>query len=171
MRRLCIWSLPPAVAMLMASSCSHMDLPPSRTVYNDAVTLVSLRTDPKSGEFGHSHPARLTSEQMRIVLSGIQVQARKDPILSLVTGKPEPVPAFSVEEVRTLAPALSRALDMASPREVITFYRRVSDETVGLGFTTGGLFVEHRAVYFILANHRNRPSDGMGHAQAVTYEF
>jgi hypothetical protein len=171
MKRICVRSVYPAVGMLIALSCSHMDLSASRVVYNDAVTLVSLRADSKSGEFGHSHPGRLTTEQMRIVLNGIRVQDRKDPLLSLVTGKPDPVPAFSVEEIRTLAPALSKALELVGPKELVTFYRRVSDESVGLGFTTGGLFVEHRALYFILANHRNRPSDGMGHAQAVTYEF
>jgi hypothetical protein len=148
-----------------------MDVPAPRIVFNDAVTVVGLRADSKSGEFGHSHPARMTTEQMRVVLNGIRVQDRKDPILSLVTGTPDPVPAFSVAEIRTLAPALSKALEIANPKELVTFYRRVSDETVGLGFTTGGCFVEHRALYFVLANHRNRPSDGMGHAQAVTYEF
>ncbi len=170
----CFRAMAASAAGLMAGSlmsCNSVQLPPPRPVYKDAMTVVELRSDPRAGDPGHSHPFRLPPERLMAVLSGIHVQMRGDPIISLITGKPEPVPAFSREEVLALAPALSQALETASPGELVTFYRRVSDRTLGLGFTSGGLFVEHQALCFILANHRNRPSDAMSHTQAITYEI
>lgn len=143
-------------------------LPPPQVVYHDALTAVQLRADPRA-EYGHSHPAVISPEQMTQILDGVRVQNRRDPLLSLMTGQPEAIPAFSTGEIRDLAPQLSKALAMATPQELVTFYRRVSDSEVGLGVTSGGLFVQEGNLFFILANHRNRPSDVM--SQAVTYEL
>ena len=106
---------------------------------------------------------------MTTLLRGIRVQNRPDPILGLVTGRPETMTAFSSNEIDVLAPQLSDALASAGPRELVTFYRRVSDAGIGLGVTSGGLFVQDHYLYFVLANYRNRPADVM--SQAVTYEI
>lgn len=155
------------VGLLLGSAIACSSLPPPRAVYRDLSTAVELRADPQAG-LGHSHPVTITPEQMTRILSGVRVQKRGDPILSAVTGQPEVVPAFSAAEVQALAPHLSHALAMASPQELVTFYRRYSDASLGLGITSGGLFVQDHALYLILANYRNRPSDVM--SQAVTYE-
>lgn len=145
-------------------------LPPPRSVHRDSLTAIELRADPQAGS-GHSHPATVTSTQMRTILKGMRVQKRGDPIVSLVTGEAEAMPAFSATEVEALAPRLSQALSMALPGEIVTFYRRYSDANVGLAVTSGGLFLRDHYVYLILANHRNRPSDVMGHSQAMVYEI
>jgi hypothetical protein len=72
-------------------------------------------------------------------------------------------------EIQTLAPQLSRALAQARPEELVTFYRRVSDATVGLAITSGGLFVRGDQLYFVLANDRTLPSEGMN--QNMVYEL
>ncbi len=145
-------------------------LPPPRTVYQDPLTAIQLRVDRQAGQ-GHHHPATIPAAQMARILDGIRVQKRGDPILSLVTGQPEIVPAFSSAEIQTLAAPLSHALTMASPQELVTFYRRYSDTNVGLAVTSGGLFVQDQHVYIILANARNRPADVMGHSQAFAHEI
>lgn len=106
---------------------------------------------------------------MAQILFGIRVKKRGDPLVSIVTGQPEVLQAFSNAEVEALAPALSRALAVATSQELVTFYRRYADATLGLGVTSGGLFLEGHQLYFVLANFRNRPSDVL--SQAVTYEF
>lgn len=111
----------------------------------------------------------MTSGRIAQILFGIRVKKRGDPIIGIVTGQPEGLQAFSNAEVEALAPALSRALAVATPQEMVTFYRRYSDANLGLGVTSGGLFLEGHQLYFVLANFRNRPSDVL--SQAVTYEF
>lgn len=147
------------------SSCASG--PPPRTVYQDSLTTVQLREEQRT-EQSYSHPVSVTDAQMRELLSGIRVQKRGEIIMNIVTGEPDVVSAFQQGEVQALAPQLSQALGMATPKEIVTFYRRVSDGNIGLVVTSGGLFVSEQNVYFILANHRNRPSDVMG--QAVSYE-
>lgn len=143
-------------------------VPDPRLAYQDQTTMVQLRNDPQAGS-GHSHPSTVTVERMTQVLRGVRVQRRGDPILSLVTGKSEELPAFSSAEIQILAAALSQALAVASPYEMVTFYRRNSEGNGGVGSTSGGLFMEGHQLYFVLANFRNRPSDVM--SQAVSYEF
>jgi len=154
----------------LVSVVACASLPPPRVIHRDPMTAIELRADSQAGN-GHSHPATVTSTQMRAVLSGIRVQRRGDPIFSLVTGEAEVGPAFSSTEVEALAPRLSQAFSMASPQEIVTFYRRYSDTNVGLAVTSGGLFVRDHFLYLILANHRNRPSDAMGHSQAMVHEI
>jgi hypothetical protein len=50
---------------------------------------------------------------------------------------------------------------MAKPEEVATFYRRISDQSTGLAFTTGGMFLRGDELYFVLANYRQGPADAM----------
>jgi len=143
-------------------------LPATRLVYQDQMTQVQVRNDRLAGS-GHSHPAVVTAGRVAQILFGIRVKKRGDPIIGILTGQAEEVQAFSNQEVEALAPALSRALAIATPQEIITFYRRYSDAGQGLGVTSGGLFLEGHQLYFVLANFRNRPSDVL--SQAVVYEF
>lgn len=154
------------VTALVLSACES--LPQPRMAYQDEATQIQLRHDGQAGS-GHSHPARVSADRMTQILQDLRVQKRGDPVFGIVTGNPEEVPAFSVSEIRTLAPALSKALAAASPQEIVTFYRRTSDQVSSVGVISGGLFLEGHQLYFVLANHRNRPSDVM--SQAVSTEF
>ena len=134
--------------------------PPPRTVYQDPITAVQLRADTKAAQ-AHTHPAALTPEQVKTVLGGIRVQPREEPIMSVLGSMPAVLPAFSPTELQALSLPISTALATAKPNELITFYRRISDTEIGLGFTTGGIFVEKGLIYIILANYRALPIDGM----------
>lgn len=142
--------------------------PATRPVYQDPITSVQVREDRLAGS-GHSHPAVMTAGRMAQILFGIRVKKRGDPVIGILTGQPEEAQAFSNQEVETLAPALSRALAIAAPQEIVTFYRRYSDPGLGLGVTSGGLFLEGHQLYVVLANFRNRPSDVQ--SQAIANEF
>ena len=146
------------VGLLLLPGCAGS--PPSRQVYQDPVTSVRLQVD-RWARNGHSHPAHLTTEQITQVLSGLRVVPRQGVMAPIIMGKPQESPAFSTMEIQSLAPPLSRALEQARPEELVTFYRRISDSSVGLAITSGGLFVSQTHLYVVLANQRTLPSAAM----------
>jgi hypothetical protein len=135
--------------------------PPPRPFYQDAVISITLQHD-EHARPPHAHPANVTPEVMALVLKGVQTVSRQGMFKSIYLNKADQGPAFSSMEIRLLAPKLSAALTKAEPNELVTFYRRISDEDIGLGFTSGGLFVQNQQLYFVLANHRTLPTSGMG---------
>ena len=146
-------------AVAVASAC--VSAPAPRPVYRDGRTVVELRTDRQAGS-GHSHPAVVLPEQMVRILAGIRVHKNRYAVHRLIAGESEATPAFNAEEASALAPQLVKALEAATPSELVTFYRRFSDASTGLAFTTGGLFVRDGQMYVILANYRQSPADTMG---------
>lgn len=150
----------PVLPLLTCLLAGCTSTPPPRTVHQDSRTLVQLRVDQK-GSPGHSHPASLTQEQMVRILSGVRVRSDRYAVHRLFSGEAEERPAFSSEEVWALATPLVKALAVAKPSEVVTFYRRVSDQTVGLAYTTGGIFMRGDDLHFVLANYRQSPADAM----------
>ena len=107
---------------------------------------------------------------MARVLSGIRVVPRSGYISSLITGQPQANPAFSSSEIQILAPKLSRALAEATAQEVVTFYRRFTDASIGLGITSGGIFVQGSHLFVILANNRNLPTEGMNQNMVTDFD-
>lgn len=157
------------VAVLMVSLlCGCATGPPPRAVYKDPATIIRIQFDSKAGP-GHSHPAAISSDVIRHVLSGIRIQSRNSFVPSILTGEASLVSAFSPEEQAVLGPQLSKALAEAKPDELVTFYRRVSTPAVGLAITSGGLFVHGRHLYVVVANDRTLPSEGM--SQSIVSEI
>lgn len=144
--------------LVLAEGCASS--PPPRELYRDSLTSIRLEVDERrNGE--HGHPARVSTEQMAAVLNGVRVISRKGMIGSMVMGEAQAAAAFSPMEIQALAPQLSHALAQAKPEELVTFYRRYTDVSVGLAVTSGGLFVQDQHLYFILANDRTLPSDSI----------
>lgn len=146
------------VGLLLLPGCAG--LPQSRQVYQDPITSVRLHVD-KRARNGHSHPARITTEQITQVLSGLRVVPRQGVMSPITMGNTQESPAFSTIEIQRLASQLSRAIEQARPEELVTFYRRVADSSVGLAITSGGFFVRQTHLYVVLANQRTLPSAGM----------
>ncbi len=142
--------------------------PPPRTSYQDPITSIRLYIDERTGA-GHTHPGHVSADQMARVLGGMRVVPRSGYISSLITGQPQANPAFSSGEIQILAPKLSRALAEATAQEVVTFYRRFTDASVGLAITSGGLFMQGSHLFVILANNRNLPTEGMN--QNIVTDF
>lgn len=156
--------MPGLCVLLLLNACA--ELPPPRDIYRDEMTVVQVRAIRHPGAAYH-HPANVRADAIAAVLSGVRVQKHQDPIVSIVTGRPELLQAFSPIEVQALTGRLVEGLAAASPSELVTFYRRYSDANVGLAVTSGGLFVRGRLLYLILSNHRNLPADAMWHKQAM----
>lgn len=150
---------------LSVSACTAGPAP--RVLYKDATTVVQVQHDAHA-QSGNSHPATLSVQTIKQVLTGLRIQRRGDIVLSLLTGEEEAVPAFSNGEIDDLAPRISQALANATPTELVGFYRRVSDSGLGLGVTSGGALVRDGLLYVVLANHRSRFSDAM--REGLSYE-
>ncbi len=154
------------VVVLLSAGC--ITASPTRVLYQDNATAISLQLDSKAGK-GHSHPAKVSPDELRHILAGVRIQPRSSFVPSILTGEASLVAAFSKDEQTFLARHLSQALAEAKPEELVTFYRRVSTSTVGLAITSGGLFVHDQHLYVILANDRTLPSEGM--SQSIVSEI
>jgi hypothetical protein len=126
-------------------------------VYESQQALVRLEVDPRAGT-GHAHPTALATDQIATVLKGVRV-LRRNVIVGFI-GQPDEagIPAFSTREILVLAPHLARALEQASPKELVTFVIMAQDPGRGPVLTSGGLFVRNGHLYVILANARTSPS-------------
>jgi hypothetical protein len=155
------------MALTFQYACSSP--PPPRISYQDPITSIRLYVDEHAGA-GHTHPGELPPDEMARVLSGIRVVPRSGYISSLITGQPQASPAFSSSEIQILAPGLSRALAEATPQEFATFYRRFTDASIGLGITSGGMFVQGSHLFVILANYRNLPTEGMNQNMVTDFD-
>lgn len=157
-----------ARSLLMILSCSLMTLmdlgcassPGGRPVYEDNWTSVRLQEDREAGT-GHNHPATFSPGAIAKLLEGLHVVEQRYAVHEMLAGAAPPLPAFTAEDIRLLAPAISQALGVAQPGELVTFYRRYANTAVGLAYTTGGLFLHDDRFYLVLANHRQPPSDAM----------
>jgi hypothetical protein len=157
-----------ALGVVVSLSVGCTTAPPPRALYQDTATAISLQQDSKAGK-GHSHPAKVSPDELRHILAGIRIQSRNSFVPSILSGEASLVAAFSKEEQALLARHLSQALAEATPGELVTFYRRVSTSAIGLAITSGGLFVHGQHLYFILANDRTSPSEGM--SQSIVSEI
>jgi len=129
--------------------------PPPRVLFQDATLSIRLEADGRA-EVLHSHPAKLTVEDLALLLAGVRVT--KEPgTLTTATNPIAPVPAFTSDEVRRLAPYLADAFAKASPHEIVTFYRASGEVTGQQTVTSGGMFLQGGVLLFVMANYRIRP--------------
>lgn len=128
------------------------------SIYEDQSLFVRLAIDQTVGG-GHSHPARMTTEEMTTVLSGIMVEEPS----SLMPSVPFPGkdielplhPAFRTEEIALLAPLLAKGLNTARPEEVVTFYWITQQPAPIEHVTSGGVFIDGDHLHFLLSNYRS----------------
>jgi hypothetical protein len=128
---------------------------------------VEVTSRPPGGS-GKRSPLELSPVQMARILKGLRIIERNKIIgFGLLTQK-EGAPAFLVEEIYKLAPALARGLKLSSARDVVTFYSVVAGPKGEPLITSGGLFVNDGRLHVLLANCRSRPSDTSNSFDTVT---
>lgn len=168
--RIWYWLISVVICLPVMFIGACAEVPPPRVVFEDPITAIRLQVDTRASA-EHSHPAEVTAGQMVAVLKGVTVVSRRGGLIAnIVTGAAQGEPAFLADEIFALAPALSQALSMARPNELVTFYRRFSDANTALAVTSGGLFVQDQYLYFILANNRNSPLDAININYVYDYD-
>ncbi len=128
---------------------------------------VAVTSRPHGGSEKSGH-VELSPVQMARVLKGLRIIERNKIIgFGILTHK-EGAPAFLVEEIYRLAPALSRGLRLSSARDVVTFYSVVAGPKGEPLITSGGLFVNNGRLHVLLANCRSRPNETSNSFDTVT---
>ena len=146
------------LAIFLLAGC--VTNPPPKVVMENGLTRIEVRVDERATR-PHAHPAALSPESMRALLSGMRIQVQTDRLIGVVNGWSAPLPVFSPADLAAIAAPLAEALAQAAPNEIVTFYRKVSDASIGLAYTNGGLFVQDGLVYVVMANFWSLPVDAV----------
>ncbi len=133
---------------------------PPKVILDNALTRVEIRTDERANHL-HAHPTSVSPEALRTLLSGVRIQVKSEQLIGVVTGWTDSVSVFSSTDLTAIVEPLSKALAQASPTDIVTFYRKIADTSVGLAYTSGGIFVQDDLVYVVVANFRSLPSDAI----------
>lgn len=142
---------------LTLSACAVPTIP-ARIIYENPTDFVRLEADPYAfheiTQSLHSHPADIELDDMTTLLKGFSVQEDRNVLQQLFGGKAELEPVFRNEEIARLAPRLSQALTVARPDERVAFYISYPQTSIKREITSGGLYVHHGRLHFILGNYR-----------------
>ncbi|MEW6325251.1 MAG: SHOCT domain-containing protein [Nitrospirota bacterium] len=110
-----------------------------------------VRLDPAKEPASFSHPAGVTPERMKEILSGVTVQWHAG-LLSAIFSR-TPRRAFTDSEASMLATHLSRALAEATPQEAAVFYLNAPETGESARVTSGGVYVRDDKLVLMLANY------------------
>lgn len=144
------------IGLCLLTACSPGQFT-TLTVLDLPSAFVRLETDRtiETGT-GHTHPVKLTVEQVAAVLAGIMIE---EPIARMPfyddTSQPRRHAALTEKEVSFFAPLLAVALTKATPEEVVTFYQTRDISGTSREVTSGGLFIQDEELHLILANYRS----------------
>jgi hypothetical protein len=130
----------------------------SYLVYENPTSFVRLeispRVDPNLPRTWNAHPATLSRHQMKRALKGLQVREHRSGLIRWFLGEADPQPVFREEEVELLAPRLLEGLELAVPRELVTFYVSHPINATKREVTSGGIYVKNGSLYVIVSNYR-----------------
>lgn len=154
-RRILTLYLVPCTFLLVAAACAIPQVP-SRIVYEDPVNYVRLERDPtvlpEWPPGHHAHPAMMSHELLRTILSGVRVREHRVRLQEWFQGEAPLVPAFTDDEVRLLSTQISEALARAEYYERVTFYLSQPQTSAKRVITSGGLYVKDHELHMLLGN-------------------
>ena len=127
-----------------------------RVVYSDRGIRVGVQTDGTAGLGSasnvNSHPVRLMPEEVRKLLSPLQVSGYAGTVVGQFISA-QPLPVFSEEELGLIAAPIATAFSQAKPRERVFF----SIPNLAAPFrperTEGALFFRGPYLHFLLTDH------------------
>lgn len=140
------------------SGCTTVSPVPETVIYKSGLNQVHLEKDPDA--VSNSHPVTLSQSEIGALLRGVRVWKQRNPIHRLYAGEPERTRGFRNEEVKILAPALSNALELASPDQRVYFHLSHVTDYGEEETTSGWLFVRDNLLYLSLSEIHDRHSPG-----------
>ncbi|HWV44804.1 MAG TPA: hypothetical protein VN039_02075 [Nitrospira sp.] len=138
--------------------CAGTLVGPQTTIYRSGLNHVYLETDPDSSS--NDHPTQLTSSDVGSLLRGVRVWKQRNFLHRLYSGEPERTRAFRNEEVAELAPVLSKALEIASADQRVSFHLSHVTEHGQEETTTGWLSIRGNLLYLDLSEVHDRHGPG-----------
>ncbi|MEO6308706.1 MAG: hypothetical protein ABIP43_12570 [Nitrospiraceae bacterium] len=144
-------------------------------LFDDPRGTVSLQTI-SDQSIQATHPITLEPALLAQILSGIEVQDRERGIQKLFAGSSSPVPFFTDDQIRFLAPLLAEGLRRAAPNQRIEY--RVQTTHAGSFLessitetTSGSLYAYGRQLYVILSQYRSAPARANLHVNDGAYRM
>lgn len=126
----------------------------THAIYEDRHRVVALQTIPDGYDgTGFSHPASLKNEDIANVMKGLYVETVPISLPLLGGDQPERRPLFGKGEIEFFAPLFARALHLAGPNQIVTFYETAEISDVHELTTSGGLFMQGNALHVVLSNY------------------
>ncbi len=140
------------------SGCTSVSPVPETVIYKSGLNQVHLEKDPDA--VSNSHPMRLSQSEVGTLLRGVRVWKQRNLIHRIYAGEPERTRGFRNEEVKILAPALSNALELASPDQRVYFHLSHVTDYGEEETTSGWLFVRDNLLFLSLSEIHDRHSPG-----------
>lgn len=125
-----------------------------RVLFADTGIKVGLQTDPtaKGPAARNSHPVTLAAEEIRFLLSKLQVSGYSGTLMGLLMN-PRPFRVFNDEEIQRLAGPIARAFGVAGPQERVFFQLANVAKPYERDRTAGSLFVRGPYLHVIVTDH------------------
>ena len=94
--------------------------PTGKVIFEDPRGTVLLKTIPDRS-FQTSHPINLEPDLLAQILKGIEIQYQEHGLQKMLAGQSSPVPVFSEDQIRFLAPLLAEGLRKAAPDQCVEY--------------------------------------------------
>ena len=109
-----------------------------------------------------SHPINLDPTLLAKILRGIEIQDQEHGVQKFLAGLSAPVPVFSDDQIRFLAPLLAEGLRTAAPDQSVAYRVQATHAGSFLASSTtettaGSLYAYGRQLYVILSQYRYSP--------------
>ncbi|UVT17106.1 MAG: hypothetical protein H8K04_06015 [Nitrospira sp.] len=146
------------LSIAIMNGCAGTSVAPEMSIYQSGLNRVYLEKDP--APHVNTHPAALTPSEVGSLLRGVRIWKQRNMVHQLLSGEAERTRAFRNEEVAVLAPAISRALELASPDQRVYFHLGQVTEYGEEETTSGWLSVQGNLLYLALSEAHDRHSPG-----------
>ena len=150
-----------ALLCLVGTACSTTDQN-TKILFEDPRGTVSLQTM-SDRSIQATHPINLEPNLLAKILRGVEIQDQEHGLQKYLAGRSAPVPVFSDDQIRFLAPLLAEGLRTATPDQRIEYRAQTTHE--GSMFessttetTAGSLYAYGRSLYVTLSQYRYAPN-------------
>jgi len=150
-----------ALLCLVGTACSTTDQN-TKILFEDPRGTVSLQTM-SDQSIQATHPINLEPNLLAKILRGVEIQDQEHGFQKFLAGRSAPVPVFSDDQIRFLAPLLAEGLRTATPDQRIEYRAQTTHE--GSMFessttetTAGSLYAYGRSLYVTLSQYRYAPN-------------
>ena len=137
--------------------------PTGKILFDDPRGTVSLQTI-SDRSIQASHPINLEPTLLAQILKGIEIQDQDQEysFQKMLSGPSSPVPVFSEEQIRFLAPLLADGLRTAAPDQCVEYRVQATRKGSALASSTiettaGSLYAYGRQLYVTLSQYRYNP--------------
>jgi hypothetical protein len=142
------------IGSTVGAGCAGTPDSPPKTIYESGRNQVRLVKDIESTS--NAHPATLSPSEIGTLLRNVRVWERRNVVHRLFSGNADKTRAFRDEEIRILAPALSKALAVAAPDERAYFHLSHATDQGDEESTTGWLSIRNGTLYLSLSEVHDR---------------